>query len=135
MTFVFLSFGFVSNFGFRVSRFVYFWRPLPRGIPTRPKSSCLPEALLHRESHPLFDLFLYLWIGFVYHEVHEDHEEIYNLISLFVLRALRGDVLSFAVTCFFSVRTLCIGCLPFFGPGPPSASSDPSLLDGDGMFP
>ena len=28
MTFVFLSFGFVSNFGFRVSNFVRSWRPL-----------------------------------------------------------------------------------------------------------
>jgi hypothetical protein len=32
MTFVFLSFGFVSNFGFRVSKFVRSWRPLPRGV-------------------------------------------------------------------------------------------------------
>ena len=27
------------------------------------------------ESHPFSDLLLYLWILFVYHEVHEDHEE------------------------------------------------------------
>ena len=50
MTFVFLSFGFVSDFGFRVSEFVRSWRPLRRGIPTRPRSSCLPEALFHSGS-------------------------------------------------------------------------------------
>ena len=33
-------------------------------------------------------------IGFVYHEVHEDHEVFFNLISLCVLRALCGDILS-----------------------------------------
>ncbi len=31
---------------------------------------------------------------FVYHEVHEDHEEFHILISLCVLRALRGEILS-----------------------------------------
>jgi len=70
MTFVFLSFAFVSNFGFRFS--VLPWRPLPRGIPTRPKSSCSPEVLFHGESHSLSDSlnqnltenFKYLWLGF-----------------------------------------------------------------------
>jgi hypothetical protein len=76
MTFVFLSFGFVSNFGFRVSRFVRSWRPLPRGIPTRQKIYRFRREVIPRgESHPLSDLFLYLWIVFVYHEAHEDHEE------------------------------------------------------------
>ena len=32
------------------------------------------------------------WYG-VYHEVHEDHEGFHNLISICVLRALRGDML------------------------------------------
>ncbi len=36
--------------------------------------------------------FKYLWIVVVYHEVHEDHEEFHNLITLCVLRALRGDI-------------------------------------------
>ena len=68
--------------------FLQTWRPLrlcgsSRGIPTRPRSSCSPEALFHRESHRLSDSlnpnstenFKYLWIVFIYHEAHEDHEE------------------------------------------------------------
>ena len=75
MTFVFLSFGFVSDFGFRVSTLVCSWRPLrlcgsPRGILTRPRSSCSPEALFHRASHRLSDSlnpnstenFKYVWL-------------------------------------------------------------------------
>ncbi len=38
--------------------------------------------------------FLYDVIKLVYHEVHEDHEGFHNLISLCVLRTLRGDILS-----------------------------------------
>ncbi len=34
-----------------------------------------PKRYATGESHPLSDLFLYLWIVFVYHEAHEDHEE------------------------------------------------------------
>ncbi len=30
------------------------------------------------ESYPLSDLLLYLWIVFVYHEVHEDHEDFFQ---------------------------------------------------------
>ncbi len=72
MKFVFLSFRFVSIFGFRVSTFVCSWRPLPRGIPTRPRSSCSPVALFHRASHRLSDSlnlnstenFKYVWLAF-----------------------------------------------------------------------
>ncbi len=35
----------------------------------------LPKRYSTGESHPLSDLFLYLWTVFVYHEAHEDHEE------------------------------------------------------------
>jgi len=45
-----MPFGFVSNFGFRASSFLFSlsWRPLPRGISLRPRSCCSPEALFHR---------------------------------------------------------------------------------------
>ena len=61
-----------------------------------------PKHYSTGESHPLSDLFLYLWVVFVYHEAHEDHEEFtiklyrplrfkprarYNLIQAFMLRA------------------------------------------------
>jgi hypothetical protein len=83
MTFVFLSFGFVSNFGFRVSRFVRSWRPLR--VCERPS---LSDSLNPNST----ENFKYVWLGFVYHEVHEDHEEFHNQISLCVLRALRGEI-------------------------------------------
>ena len=66
MTFVFLSLGFVSNFGFRVSKFVRSWRPL------RLCASYLFSDSLNPNST---ENFKYLWIVFVCHEAHEDHEE------------------------------------------------------------
>ncbi len=66
MTFIFLSFGFVSNFGFRVSKFVRSWRPLRLCASHRLSDFLIPN---------LTENFKYLWIGFVYHETHEAHEE------------------------------------------------------------
>ena len=36
----------------------------------------LPKRYSTGESHPLSDLLLYFWTVFVYHEAHEDHEEL-----------------------------------------------------------
>ena len=91
------------------------------------------RSILHGESHPLSDLFLYLWIEFVYHEVHEDHEEIYNLILRCVLRALRGDISLSHYNLLFLCANALYRLTPFLR-GRPPRSSDPSLLDGDGMF-
>ena len=93
------------------------------------------RLILHRESHPLSDLFLYLWIVFVYHEAHEDHEEFYNLIPLCVLRALCGDISLSRYNLLFLCEKVQLRMSPFLRSRAPSASSDPSLLDEDGMFP
>ncbi len=66
MTFVFLLFRFVSNFGFRVSKFVRSWRALRLCENHRLSDSLNPNST---------ENFKYLWIVFVYHEAHEDHEE------------------------------------------------------------
>ncbi len=46
-----------------ISLWLRTWRALPRGIPTRPRSSCSPEALFHRGSHRLSDLHLISELG------------------------------------------------------------------------
>jgi len=62
-------------FEFRISsfEFIYTWRALrlcgsPRGIPTRPRSSCSSEALFHRARHlvpdSVIESFKYLWLGY-----------------------------------------------------------------------
>ncbi len=68
------------------------------------------------ESHPLFDLFLYLWIVFVYHEAHEDHEEFFNLIPL---RALRGDISLSRCNLLFLSESALYRLSPFLRGRPP----------------